>query len=112
MKKLKVVLTVILLFMFVIAQAQKVQYNGKIYLVKGNAIFVDKVDVTNTLSIEDQNRIKNKLSEQILADKKLKENEKAEKKAEKRIKAAEKKQKKAEKQLKANEKAKKNYADV
>ena len=112
MKKLKVVLTVILLFMFVIAQAQKVQYNGKNYLVKGNDIFVDKVDVTNTLSIEDQNRIKNKLSEQILADKKLKENEKAEKKAEKRIKAAEKKQKKAEKQLKANEKAKKNYADV
>ena len=72
----------------------------------------DKIDVTNTLSQEEQTTIKNRLSEQIFAEKKLKEEEKAQKKAEKRIKAAEKKQKKAEKQLKANEKAKKNYADV
>lgn len=119
MKKIKVVLTAILLVAFTMVQAQNIEYNGVKYLVKKNAIFVDKVDVTNTLSLEEQASIKNALSEQILAEKRLKEAEKAQKeaekaqrKAEKKQKAAEKKQKKAEKEIKAKEKAKQKYADA
>lgn len=112
MKKLKLVITVFLLFAFALVQAQKVEYNGKNYVVKGNAIFEAKVNVTNTLSQAQQANIKNRLSEQILAEKKLKELEKAQKKAKKKQKAAEKKQRKAEKEIKAKEKAQKNYADA
>lgn len=112
MKNLKVVLTAILLCAFAIVQAQKVEYNGKEYVVKRNAIFVDRVDVTNTLSAEVQANIKNRLSEQILAERNLKNAEKAQKKAEKAQKKAEKAQKKAEKEIKRAENAKKKYENA
>ena len=112
MKTLKVFLTVVLLFAITISFAQKVDYNGTTYRVKGNAIFMGKNDVTSTLSPDEQANIKNRLSKQILADKKLKEAEKAQKKAEKSQKKAEKKQRAAEKKIKQAEKAKDNYSDA
>jgi len=112
MKTLKLFLTTIFLLAITISFAQKVDYNGTTYSVKGNAIFMGKSDITSTLSPEEQANIKNRLSEQILAEKKLKEAEKAQKRAEKKQKAAEKKQKKAENEIKKKEKAKKNYSDA
>ncbi|MDV7186774.1 hypothetical protein R3X25_05720 [Lutibacter sp. TH_r2] len=112
MKKLKVIITTILLFAFVIVQAQKVEYNGKNYMVKGTTIFIDKVDVTNTLSQEEQTNIKNRLSEQIVAKNKLNTATKAQRKAEKKQRKAEKKQKNAEKELKAKERVQKKYSDA
>jgi membrane carboxypeptidase/penicillin-binding protein len=84
------------------ANAQQVISNGVAYEVKGKAIFKDGVDVTETLSVEQQKEIKSTL------DKKLKEASKAEKaikKAEKEAKKAEKAQKRAEKDLKLKQKA-------
>ena len=107
MKTIKILITIILLFGVTISQAQKVEYNGVNYVVKKNAIFMDGKDITTSLSPEQQANIKNRLSQQILADKKLKEAQKEQKKAEKRQKAAEKRQKKAENEIKKKEKAKK-----
>ena len=112
MKTLKVFLTAIFLFAITVSFAQKVDYNGTTYRVKGNTIFMGKSDITSTLSPEEQANIKNRLSEQIIADKKLKEAEKAQKKAEKSQRKAEKKQKDAEKEIKKAEKAKKRYTDA
>lgn len=112
MKTLKSIITTLFLFAVCINYAQKVEYDGVTYLVKGNAIFMNKIDVTNTLSPEQQVVIKNKLSEEILANKKLKAAEKAQKKAEKAQNKAEKKEKAAEKQIKKAEKAKDKYTDA
>jgi protein subunit release factor B len=112
MKTIKILITIILLFGVTISQAQKVEYNGVNYVVKKNAIFMDGKDITTSLSPEQHANIKNRLSQQILADKKLKEAQKEQKKAEKRQKAAEKRQKKAENEIKKKEKAKKNYSDA
>ncbi|WP_111706896.1 hypothetical protein [Lutibacter citreus] len=112
MEKLKGIVLFVFLFVFTIVQAQKVEFNGVKYMVKKNAIFVDKLDVTNTLSQEKQVNIKNRLSEQISAEKKLDEAKKAQRNAEKAQKKAEKKQKKAENKIKEKEKLKKNYTDA
>ena len=116
MKNLKGLVTTIFLFAVVLVQAQKVELNGVDYVVKKNAILVDKVDVTSTLSPEMQASIKNRLNAQILAEKRLAEAkkaqkaaEKAQKKAKKKQKAADKELKKAEKKLKNKEKAKARY---
>lgn len=111
MKTLKVFLTTVLLFVITLSFAQKVDYNGATYWVKGDAIFMGESDITSTLSIEEQANIKNRLSEQILADEKLKTAEKAQNKAEKAQRKAEKKQKAAEREIRKAEKAKKNYAN-
>ena len=42
MKTLKLFLTTIFLLAITISFAQKVDYNGTIYIVKGNAIFMGK----------------------------------------------------------------------
>jgi hypothetical protein len=112
MKTLKLVITTLFVFAVSIGFAQKVDYGGVTYLVKGNSIFMDKIDITNTLSYEEQAGIKNALSQQILAEKKLKEAERAQKKAEKAQRKAEKKQKAAEKKIKKAETAKKKYEDA
>lgn len=101
----------LLLFLCIVfsSYAQKVTYKGNTYLVKGKIIFLNDVDITNTLSYEDQVHIKNELSAQLLAEKKQKAVEKAQKKTEKAQKKAEKKQKKAEKELKKQAKNKASY---
>jgi len=108
----KLLLTGMFLLFFTFVQAQKVEYDGKKYQVKGEKIFFEDQDITETLSFEEQNAIKNKLSEQLVSEKKIKEAEKAQKKAEKAQKRAEKAQRKAENELKQKEKARKNYADA
>lgn len=90
----------LLLFLCIVfsSYAQKVTYKGNTYLVKGKIIFLNDVDITNTLSYEDQVHIKNELSAQLLAEKKQKAVEKAQKKAEK----AQKKLKRNKRRLKKN----------
>lgn len=98
----KNVSTVILAFVisaFSYVQAQRIEYQGKKYMVKGESIFLDKQDVTSVLSYEDQINIKSALSEK-LANEKIKEAEKTQLKAEKALKKSEKERKKAEKELK------------
>jgi len=109
---LKLMITTLFLFAAAICYSQKVAYNGVTYLVKGNSIFMGKNDVTSTLSPEQQANIKKTLSRKILADKKIKEAEKAQNKAETSQKKAEKKQRAAEKKIKKAEKAKDNYSDA
>ena len=109
MKTLKLFLTTIFLFAITISFAQKVDYNGTIYTVKRNAIFMGKSDVTSTLSPEEQVNIKNRLSKQISADKKLKTAKKAQKKAEKAQNRAKKRQRAAEKKIKTYADAKNKY---
>lgn len=94
--------TLILAFLvsaFSYVQAQKIEYQGKKYVVKGETIFLDKQDVMSVLSYEDQMNIKNALGEK-LANEQIREAEKAQKKAEKELKKSEKARKKAEKELK------------
>ncbi len=98
----KNICTLILAFLvsaFSYVQAQKIEYQGKKYLVKGETVFLDKQDITSSLSYEDQMNIKNALIEK-LANEKIREAEKAQKKAEKELKKSEKARKKTEKELK------------
>ena len=105
MKKLNIVLTTILLLTATIIQAQKVDYYGVDYTLKGKSIYMDKVDVTSTLSRKEQANIKDKLNEQILAEKNLM-------KVEKQRKADEKEQIKAEKEIKSKARAQGDYGDA
>jgi len=112
-------------------QAQEVNFNEKIYKVKGKAISQNGADVTASLSVNEQIGIREALRQQkaiddqqqkaekaLMADRKRadkaldeerKRAEKVVKKAESDLKNAEKKQKKAEKELKARDKAQSNY---
>lgn len=106
-------LTTILIFaLCFFTNAQEINLNGTPYKVKGKAILQDGVDVTATLSAEQQTAVFEALSKEQALEKERKAAEKALKKAENEQKRAEKKQKKAEKELKAKEKAKSNYDKV
>lgn len=89
--------------------AQEVTHGGSVYLVKGNSIFKNNIDVTETLSEAEQNQIKGKLDEQLKKEKRIKKAENEQKKAEKRQKQAEKKLKKAKRELKQKQKAERNF---
>jgi len=126
-------LSVIVLFLGITlsAQAQEVDFNGTTYKVKGKTILQDGVDVTGTLSVNEQIGIREALRNQKALDEQQQKAEKAliderkradkalederkraervVKKAESDLKNAEKKQKKAEKELKARDKAQSNY---
>lgn len=102
-----------------IVNAQEVLIDGVSYMVKGEKILKDGVDVSTSLTLEEKQNITTVLLEK---EAKLRETEKAAKnlkKAEKSQKNAEKKQKKAEKALKQREKthakfekAEKKYNDA
>ena len=91
------------------ANAQEIKVNGTTYEVKGKIILKDGVDVTNTLTIEQQNEIRSSLEKKLKVEKEAKKAEKAQNKAEKAQKKAEKEQKRAEKALKKKEKAQDRY---
>lgn len=107
-------------------QAQEIIYGGVTYKVKGQTILKDKVNVTHTLSLEEQTGIMQALEhqkvlkkEQEIAERALKDAEREQKAAEKKMKdaekaqrAAEKKQKAAEKELKQKQKAQSKYEDA
>lgn len=103
-KNIITLIAAFIISVFSLVQAQKIDYQGKKYEVKGASIFLDKQDVTNILSYEDQINIKNALNEK-LANEKIRESEKAQKKAEKELKKSEKARKKAENELKRKVKA-------
>lgn len=105
MKTLKLFITMFLLFIFVAVSAQKIEHEGKEYLVKGDKIFLNDIDVTTNLTTQQQATIKNKLKNRLVREERISTAEKATKKAEKKQKKAEKKQKKAEKDLKKKKKA-------
>ena len=109
MKKIKLIAVLIFLFTITIVQAQKIEYNGVQYVVKRDVIFMNGKDITSSLSLEQQVNIKNKLSQQLLAEEKLNAAEKAQNKAEQKMRAAEKKMKRSEKELKKKETAQKKY---
>ncbi|MFG6686950.1 hypothetical protein ACGK9U_10235 [Mariniflexile sp. HNIBRBA6329] len=107
------IFTTILLFIFSISlNAQEVNFKDTTYKIKGKTILQDGVDVTTTLSVEDQAGVWEAFNKEKALDKERKDGEKAIKKAEKEQKAAEKKQKKAEKELKAKEKAQSKFEDA
>src|SRR5210317_254339 len=92
----------------IIANAQKVETNGKVYKVKGEKIFQSGKDITHLLSETEKAKIKDALklkTESIKDIKKKEKNKKEIKKKDKKQKKLEKSQKKAEKQIKRSEKA-------
>lgn len=120
---MKIWIVVLFLGLGLFTQAQGVEYDGLKYEVKGDLIFKDGKDVTQTLSLETKNQIKtaldNRLRSEKVADeirekqkdaeKSLKKAERAQKKAEKDQKKAEKAQKRVEKELKAQQKTQNNF---
>jgi outer membrane biosynthesis protein TonB len=110
-------LIIVLFFGFgLVLNAQEINFKGENYEVKKGKIFKEGVDVTKTLTAEDQEKIKlafNEKKERIKdaekAEKRLEKAEKEQKKAEKERKRAEKKQKQAEKELNKKEKAQSRY---
>lgn len=109
MKLLAVLLFLTLTFN---AQAQDINFNGTTYKIKGKTILKEGVDITNTLTAEEQTGIWEAFKQQEALEKERKAAEKAIKKAEKEQKQAEKRQKKAEKALKAKEKAQDRFEDA
>ncbi|NNC49977.1 MAG: hypothetical protein HKO01_05520 [Flaviramulus sp.] len=99
-----------------LASAQEVNFNGETYEIKKDQIFKNSINVTETLTTEEKQQIRNALDNKMAQikeseerAKRLEKAEKEQKKAEKQQKVAEKKQKKAEKELKQNEKAQSNF---
>jgi len=100
MKKIQFLSTLLLLFLVSISYAQDVVYKDKTYTVKGKSIYLDKQEVTATLS--------EAIKQDIFAFHKINIAKEIEvEKAEKEKKLAEKKMKKAEKALKNKVKAQK-----
>lgn len=106
-------LTMIFIFALCVStNAQDISLNGTTYNIQGETILQDGIDITASLSLEEQTAIFEALGKQKALEKERKASEKAIKKAENEQKSAEKKQKKAEKELKAKEKAKSRYDDA
>ena len=57
------------------ANAQEIKVNGTTYEVKGKIILKDGVDVTNTLTIEQQNEIRSSLEKKLKVEKEAKNND-------------------------------------
>ncbi len=106
---MKLFLSLALLAFTLGIQAQEVMHQGTTYKIKGKTILKEGVDVTNTLSMDEQTQIKEAFAKQKALNKERSEAEKAIKKAEKEQKKAEKKQKQAEKELKARQKAQSKF---
>ena len=122
MKLLKIYTTIICLVIAGFVHSQEVVYKNATYTVKKGLIYKGGYDVTNSLSLEDQNQIRsefNKAVKQKEVEKRLEKQEKEYKKAEKKQRSAEKKLKRVEKELqrklkaeKAVEKAQSNLEDA
>ncbi|MEO8774360.1 MAG: hypothetical protein ABI263_10225 [Gelidibacter sp.] len=102
---MRIWMIILFLTLGVAVNAQEVISEGKVYEVKGKAIFQDGVDITSSLLIEERDPIYKALKNQINDEKNV---EKARKKLEKAAKNAEKAEKKALKDLKKKQKAQDN----
>ena len=97
MKYFKILITLCGLFIVTTITAQKIEYQGKEYLVKKDNIFYNDEDVTHNLTELEQNAIKNNLKIEIDKEAEIEKKEKTQKKAEKDLKKAEKELKKRQK---------------
>ncbi len=109
---MKIWMIIFFLSLGITANAQEVIKDGKVYEVKGKAIFHEGEDITTMLLSGEKADIfkahKNLIKETKAAEKAQKKLEKGVKDAEKAQKKAEKAQKKAEKALKQKQKAQDN----
>lgn len=87
---MKNIIAILCLLFSVLTFGLEVISNGTTYKVKGKAIFQDGVDITSTLTVEQENEIRTILDEQVRVEKEVKKAEQAQKKAEKAQKKAEK----------------------
>ncbi|MCF7559875.1 hypothetical protein L3X39_04430 [Sabulilitoribacter multivorans] len=106
---MKLFLLLVFISVGCLVNAQEVSVNGAMYEVKKGQIFKGGLDVTETLSTEEQLQIREAFDREIARIKAAEREEKRLKNAEKDQKRAEKKQKKAEKALKQKEKAESNF---
>lgn len=109
---MKIFTTILLFILSIGLNAQEVNFKDTTYKIKGKTILQDGVDVTSTLSVEDQEGVLEVLNKQKALEEEREKTEKAMKKAENEQKSAEKKQKKAEKELKRKEKAHFKFQDA
>lgn len=80
---MKNIIAILCLLFSVLTFGLEVISNGTTYKVKGKAIFQDGVDITSTLTVEQENEIRASLDEQVRVEKEVKKAEQAQKKAEK-----------------------------
>ncbi|WP_299777672.1 hypothetical protein [uncultured Formosa sp.] len=105
--KQKLLFTVAFSLFFIIAiNAQKIEYKGNVYEVKGNSILLRGYNVTESLTLDDQRNIRNKYEANEKAFREAKKKNKTKDKAE--AKAA-RKQSKKEKKAKNEAKEKKKF---
>lgn len=116
---MKIILCCLFLLVNLFAFTQEVTFKGDVYTVKKEAIFKDDVEVTSSLSLDDQKAIKAEFEKKRAAleaaktaEDKIKEAEKAQKKIEKKHAKAEKALKQKEKAQTAFKKAEKKYDDA
>lgn len=105
-KRIKIFISTVFLLTVTIVNAQKIDYQGKVYEVKKDRIFLKGKDISQTLSATKTTAIKDALKHKISLEKV--EAEKRE--MEKKLKALEKEQKKAAILAKRKGKAKSNLA--
>ena len=104
--KIKTITLLLICILFAVsAFSQKISYANKEYKIKGEKIFLDGKDVSDSFSAEEKVAIFEKLKAQ-------KEKIKREKKEEKKLKKREKKVEKAEKEQKKQESALGDYDDA
>ncbi len=77
-------LFITLFFLVVVTNAQKIEHEGKEYHIKGNKIFLNDLDVTANLTIQQLADIRNKLKNKLAREERISTAEKATKKAEKK----------------------------
>jgi predicted RNase H-like nuclease (RuvC/YqgF family) len=98
--KIKIITLLLLCMLFAVsAFSQKLMYANKEYKIKGEKIFFEGKDVSDSFSAKEKVAIFNKLKVQKVKNKEEKKQEKEVKKEKKKIDKAEKKQKKQEKIL-------------
>ncbi|WP_159022424.1 hypothetical protein [Formosa sp. L2A11] len=101
--KQQLLLTVAFSLFFIVAiNAQKIEYKGNVYEVKGNSILLKGYNVTESLTLDDQRNIRNEYKAKEKAFREADKNNKAKEKAER-------KQSKKERKATNVDKEKKKY---
>ena len=97
-KTVKLFIMLFFLFLVVVTNAQKIEHEGKEYHIKGDKIFLNDLDVTANLTIQQLADIRNKLKNKLAREERISAAEKAKKKLRKNSK----KLKRNKKRLKKN----------
>jgi len=80
-KTVKLFITLFFLFLVVVINAQKIEHEGKEYHLKGDKIFLNDLDVTTNLTIQQLADIRNKLKNKLAREERISIAEKVAKKA-------------------------------